>query len=118
MLTARARAVEIDRTGIIIVLGVSGGGNQGGRIRHEKWGKVRVSSSFFSELSFSEVKLDTCQVNSLSTHIQCYALESSYAGSRQASMFTSECDSRHTFQTGLEVRSYSKQQILSKRGSL
>lgn len=113
MLTARARAVEIDRSGIVILLGVSGRSDQGGRIRHEKWGKGK---------SFVELLLGVVILESETRHVpsqqplhphSVLALESSYAGSRQASKFTSECDSRHTFQTGLEVRSYPKQQILS-----
>lgn len=118
MLTARARAVEIDRLGIIIVLGVSGRSDQGGRIGHEKWGKGKS----FVELLLGVVILEgetrhAPSQQPLHPH-SVLALGSSYAGSRQASRFTSECDSRHTFQTALEVRSYPKEQIPSKCGSL
>lgn len=71
MLAARARVVEIDRLGIIIVLGVSGRSDQGGRIRHEKWGTGKSFVELLVGVVIWRVKLDTCQVNSLSNHIQC-----------------------------------------------
>lgn len=89
-LTARVRAVEIDRLGTIIVLGVSGRSDQGGRIRHEKWGNGK---------SFVELLPGVVILESETRHVpsqqalhphSVLALGSSYAGSRQASRSASE----------------------------
>lgn len=70
MLTARARTVKIDRLGIIILAAGSGGDDQGGHIRHDERGKGRSFVKLLLVFVIWTVKLDMCQVHSLSKQIQ------------------------------------------------
>lgn len=69
-LTARARTVKIDRLRILILPVDSGGGDQGGVIRRDERGKGKSFVKLLLVFVIWIVKLDPCQVHSLSGHIQ------------------------------------------------